>query len=102
MKDKVITLPQRSEMYKRLVAVMEETHVVEQFYPLLLKHAGTQKVAKGVVIAILLGIDDYTRDLPPYAQRILLKEVPAFVDAMVDDKGVAEDAKKYYRSVSNG
>lgn len=93
MSEKVITLPGAEEMLARLIKVSDIGHAQEQFYPLLLEHAGTEKVAEGVTMMLVLAICDYTAGLPPMMAAVMFTMAPRFIDALVDDKEVAEQAK---------
>jgi hypothetical protein len=60
-KDKVgesFTLPNKDEMLARLIAVDDNSHLQQKFYPRLLKNAGTVKVPMGVVMMLTLAIHD--------------------------------------------
>lgn len=97
MNDKVITLPNHEEMLGRLLKISDETHLKEGLYPILLESAGQTRVAGGVVITLALAIHDYTEGLPPAMANLLYKQVPDFIDALIDDKEVAEQAKKFFQ-----
>jgi hypothetical protein len=94
-KDAVVTLPNRDEMLKRLVSVSDESHFQERFYPILLRSANRELVAGGVVMMFTLAIHDYTKGMPPMMANLVYMYVPRFIDALVDDKQVASDAKKF-------
>lgn len=93
MSDKVITLPNREEMQQRLLAVDDNSHLQERFYPLLLQHAGEEKVARGVVMLLALAIYDYTSGMPPVMSGLMYMKADSYIDALVDDPEVAEAAK---------
>jgi hypothetical protein len=92
---KVITLPNREEMLKRLLLVDADGYLVEKFYPLLLKDAGRQLVAKGVVMLFIQTLHDYTDGMPPMMWSVMFSRVPDYIDALVDDKEVATEAKAF-------
>jgi hypothetical protein len=96
MKDKVIYLPSKEEMLRRLVSVNPETHFQDHFYPLLLKHAETKIVAVGVVTMLTLAIIDYTEGMLPVFANIMYSHVPSFIEALIDDVEVKEEAKKFF------
>lgn len=58
MAEKRITLPDHEEMLRRLVAVDDNDHLQERFYPILLQSAGRQLVGQGVVMMFTLAISD--------------------------------------------
>jgi hypothetical protein len=97
MSDKAIVLPDRAEMLRRLVAVRDNSHYQERFYPILLKDAGQRRVAAGVVMMFTLAIHDYTQGMPPMVANLVHMDVPEFIDALVDDKEVAEAAKAFLK-----
>ncbi len=92
---KRITLPEREEMLRRLVAANDEPHYQEGLYPLLLKNAGQQRIAGGVVTMFALAIADYTKDMPGTMRSLVFMSVPDLIDALVDDKEVADEAKAF-------
>lgn len=95
MKEKVITLPAREEMLDRLKKVSDNSHMQERFYPILLKHAGEEKVAQGVVMMLALAIHDYVEGMPPMMSNLMYMQAPQFIEALVDDKEVAQQAKTF-------
>jgi len=97
MNEKTIVLPDRKEMLKRLVAVSDESHFQERFYPILAQSAGRELVASGVVMMLTLAIHDYTKGMPPMMAGLVHMYVPQFIDALVDDKEVAEQAKVFHK-----
>ncbi len=94
-KQKIITLPDRDEMLKRLLKVSDDSHMQERFYPILLKKAGQKQVALGVVNMLALAIHDYTEGLPPVMTTMMYMQVPEFIDALVDDPEAAKEAKGF-------
>lgn len=58
------TLPDREELLRRLRLVSDNAHFEERFFPLILKHAGTEKVAMGVVMLMELALYDYLQGMP--------------------------------------
>lgn len=83
-------------MLTRLLKVNGENHLQERFYPILLKNAGSQKVAQGVVLLIQLAIYDYLQGLPPMMEPIMQMMVPDLIKALIDDEGVASEAQRFY------
>lgn len=100
-KDKVVKLPNREEMLKRLLKVSDESHFQERFYPILLQSAERELVAQGVVMMLTLAIHDYVQGMPPMMAGIVHMYVPQFIDALVDDKQVAEEAKAFHKEATN-
>lgn len=93
MSEKVITLPNRDEMLRRLIGVSDTMLQQERFYPLLLESAEGERSAQGVAAMLVLAIHDYVEDLPPIMARLMYPLAPKFVEALVDDQEVAEEAK---------
>ena len=102
MSEKTIVLPTREDMLRRLIAVRDNSHYQERFYPILLKAAGQRRVAQGVVMMFTLAIHDYTQGLPPMMANLVYMDVPEFIDALVDDKEVAEEAKTFLEQALKG
>lgn len=95
--EKTITLPSKERMLERLIAVNDNTHLKERFYPKLLREAGNQKVAMGVVLMIQLAIHDYAQGMPPSVAVAMQLMVDRLIDALVEDAGVAQEAKEFYK-----
>ncbi len=92
----VIVLPAADEMLQRLIAVNDHLHFQGQFYPILLKDAGRELSANGIVLMLFMAIYDYTEGMPPIARVVILDEIPQFIDALVTDPKLAEAAKAVY------
>jgi len=75
-------LPDRDEMLRRLVALDNNSHLVQKFYPKLLKDAGTEKFPLGVVMLLILAIADYTKGMPIQMQGIMEMKVPEIIKCM--------------------
>lgn len=80
--EKLITLPDEAEMLERLKAVSDEPHLVERFYPILLKNAGQEKTPQGVELIVALAIYDYVKDLPPVMSALMNMRMEDFVEAL--------------------
>lgn len=98
---KVFTLPNRDEMMRRLTSVMDEPHAIQNFYPLLARHAGEEKAGMGVVMMLQLAIHDYTQGMPPIMANILQMRVDDFLKALIDDEEALEEALTMMRTVRN-
>lgn len=59
MTERLITLPDRDEMANRLVAFDGSGHMVRNFYPRLLREAGTSVPVMGYVMIMSLAVADY-------------------------------------------
>lgn len=95
MNEKTITLPNRDEMLQRLLKVNDISHLQERFYPILLKSAGQERVAQGVVLMLMLAIHDYIKGMPKVMEGVMCMQAPQFIDALVEDHEVAEQAKQF-------
>lgn len=100
--EKVIILPSREEMLARLLRVNDNSHMQEKFYPILLKDAGQERVALGVVMMLAMAIHDYTKGMPPIMASTLYMEAPHFIDALVDDPEAAKEAKVFLKEAMAG
>ena len=97
MSEKVITLPNRDEMLERLVKVSDNSHLQERFYPILLKQAGQERVAQGIVMMLALAIHDYVEGMPPVMANLMYMQAPDFIDALVSDPETAKEAKGFLK-----
>lgn len=98
MSDKIITLPNAQEIVSRLTKAYDDAYMAERFYPLIAQEAGRELVAEGVVMMLALKIHDFVASgYPPVMTGILHMYVPQFIDALVDDKDVAETAKTFHK-----
>ena len=95
MSEKVITLPNRDEMLKRLLKVSDNSHMQERFYPILLKQAGQERVARGIVMMLALAIHDHVEGMPPVMANLMYMQAPDFIDALVSDAETAKAAKSF-------
>lgn len=81
-KEELITLPDEAEMLDKLKAVNDNPHMVERFYPILLKNAGQERTPDGVKLMVALAIYDYVKDLPPVMSTMMNMELDDFVEAL--------------------
>lgn len=98
MANKIIILPLEEEMLQRLLMVDDSSHLQQHFYPKLLKEAGKEKEAMGVVMLLQCTIYEYlnVQDLPGVIVVTMNQKVPGFIDALVFDKEVAKEAKAHF------
>lgn len=96
---KNVVLPKQEEILERLRQVDNDDCLVERFYPLIAEEAGCELVAEGVAMMLTLKVHDFAESYPPPMGAFLSLYVPRFIDALVDDKEVAEDAKKWLKQV---
>lgn len=95
--ENVIRLPEAEEMKRRLLSVDDNSHLQQEFYPILLEQAGQKRVAMGIVEMLTLAIHDYTNGMPATMSRLLHMRANEFVDALIDDARVATAAKAQLR-----
>jgi len=97
---KVIMLPRRDEMLRRLISAFDESHAIRNFYPLLLEHAGQEITGTGIVLMLTLAAADYTRTMPSVVTQALYTRMSAFVNALVDDDEVRNEALQGLRAAN--
>lgn len=98
MDKKSYTLPTAAEIVERLKKANDDAYLVETFYPTIAKEAGRELIAEGIVMMFTLKIYDYQQSgYRPVIGSILQMQVPRFIDALVDDKEVAEAAKAFHQ-----
>lgn len=97
---KIITLPDRDDMLKRLLEVSDSSHLQERFYPILLEQAGQELVTpEGIAMMLALAIHDYLNGLPLIIASQMYMQVPDFIDALVSDAEIAKEAKSLMREI---
>lgn len=90
-----ITLPKKEDLHSRLLEVDEDMGFQIHLYPKILNSAGQSKTAMSVVILLQVAISQYAGGVP-LIETCLLVRMHEFIDALVIDKGVAEEAKEYF------
>ena len=99
MADATFTLPERKEMLDKLVAVQDNQHLRQKFYPLLLKDAGEEKVPMGVVMMLQLALYDYTEGMPPVMGKAMNMWMPQYIEALCPTEEAAQEAKAVWEQV---
>ncbi len=62
MNEQLVILPEPEEMLERLVSTDDSQYMRDRFYPHLIRHAGEEKAAEGVLIMLLLAVEElYSR-----------------------------------------
>ena len=71
----------------------------EKFYPLIAQEAGRELVAEGIVMMLTLKIYDFMKKggYPAIVENILHMYIPQIIDALIEDKEVAEKAKSFHQ-----
>ncbi len=90
---KIIILPNKEEMLKRLMKVSDNSHLNQKFYPLLLESAGKEIAPQGVVMMFAFAINKYVEGMPQVVEELLYMYVPDFITALINDVEVAEQIK---------
>lgn len=99
MGNAMIVLPSHDEMSARLLKVDEDSHVRSNFHPLLLKFAGQQRTASGVVMTILLAMSEYLKGMPPMMGLLMHDQVEGYIDALVTDPEAKREASAFHQQV---
>lgn len=89
---KTFSLPSESEMRLRLQTVSDEPYLAEKLYPLLLRHAGQELTATGLVLAVQGALLDYAQGRPPIMSGIIQMYLNPIVVALVDDEDIKAEA----------
>lgn len=99
MNDKVITLPASPEEIIQRLRKVQNDDLANALYKRIAKKAGQELVADGVVNMFALNIHTtVTEDgYQPFFINLMLGFIPAWIDALIDDKEVAEEAKRTYQ-----
>lgn len=96
MSSKVITLPDRDEMFERLLKITDNPHVRQRLYPDLLKQACQKYTTpQEVVIMLLLIIHDYVHGMPSVMADMIYGQAHRFIDALISDTKTAKEAKSF-------
>lgn len=98
-KRNVGNIPNREELLNRLVEVNNDSHLVADFSPHLLKYAGSQKNGMGVVMAFELALADFLQGYPPIIGNALRVDMDRYIDALMPNELVAADAKAFRAEV---
>ena len=92
---KAISLPEAEDMTKRLEALNVDVHLREGFHPLLFEHAGRKLYYEGIVLVIATATYTYCIRMTQAREWLIIQLVIGeYVDALVDDKEVAEQVKQ--------
>ncbi len=92
---KTVVLPGRDEMLRRLLTINDSPHLQQKFYPLILKEAGIEADAQAIVMIFTLAISTYVQGLPQQVEMLMYVQLPHYIDALIDDKEVAVEAKVF-------
>lgn len=95
----IITLPSVETLLTRLMKVNQDSHCVENFYPLLLKNAGQEREPEGIVLLLQLAIYDYTEGMPAIVTAQVNMDMDRYIDALVPDESAANETKACWAAV---
>jgi hypothetical protein len=90
---KTIVLPNREVMLARLRKMSATPFMEQRFYSLLLRHAGGEKVAVGIIMMIFDALFELDKIPGSVSSRIFKFMMFDLVDALVDDEEVKNAAK---------
>jgi hypothetical protein len=83
-------------MHSRLVAFDDSSILQDEFYPLLLKNADTERTAEGAAVLMVLAIQLFSRECEPSWESRLYARIDELMDAFIGDgpdrNGVARNA----------
>ncbi len=97
---KLIKLPDDpKEIVERLTKVLDEHNIVEKIYYIIAESAGRELYPQGVVMMFTLAAHDFSLDYGAIAGNVTLRFIPRWIDALIDDKDAAEQAKSFLSGV---
>lgn len=95
MQNTLVRFPNEQEMLRRLIGVRNIDHLKEHFYPKLAVQAGDELEASGIAILFITAHTEYVENAPQWLVREMHVLLPLFVDSIIDDREIAEEAKKW-------
>jgi hypothetical protein len=101
---KAIKLPSASEIMERLSRVDNDPFMTNRFYSSIASEAGRKLVARELVKMLTQKIQDFASSVSSGSYSLvlvylLLMKVPSYIDALVDDQEVADEAKRFHQEV---
>lgn len=98
---RVVTLPEDpQDIIRRLSTVNDEFTLVSRLYPRIAESARRELAPGGIVNMFLLAVYDYMQEgYPPTIRARLYMSIPHWIDALIDDREVAEAAKQWLEQV---
>lgn len=88
-------LPDRDELHRRLLSVVDEPHIVRGLYPRIEEHAGRVFPALGFILMWTLALNDYTTGMPPQVAMVQETAVHLYARALIDDPAVLQQTLTY-------
>jgi hypothetical protein len=98
MSDVVVTFPNRETIIKKLAQVDVIPYMAKNIHPKIAELAGEERSAHGIAFFFFLLITDYMaeNDSPNYLGKGIGLLIPNYIDVLVDDVSVAQEAKQLY------
>ena len=99
-----IILDNADLLLSRLMKVNNDPHLVEKFYPLVTKHALSEKAAIGIVMILNLAIYDYCKGMPSSMYAVMNLMVPRWIDALTEGAPQAfrDEAQAIWLKIRSG
>jgi len=94
MGQKSVKLPWQGELMHRLLAANDDPNLYEHLYPIFFRHLGREMTADDIARMVGCAIQEYAGGMPRGVQDRLYELAPRFIDALVRDRGVADEAKR--------
>lgn len=89
------------EIMQRLTSVSNESNIVERLYPQIAEAAGRELLPQGLVLLLTLAAEDFGRQYAPPIGGFVVKFIPLWIDALVDQKGFAKYAKDWLKKAED-
>jgi hypothetical protein len=101
---KLVTLPTAPELKELLERADDNAHRRENLHPLLIKYAGQQKTTSGVVLMLMLALNDYAVPLGPAMVEQVLAIAPKYIGYLIvyDRDALAEAEACLAQSLAAG
>ncbi|MEU4506788.1 hypothetical protein [Streptomyces sp. NPDC024089] len=92
MPSSTITLPDHDELLRRLKSVDDSPEKIAKFYPAITDRAGSTLNGTGIAVTLALGAKKYLDGQPQIVSAVVMRELPEYVCAIVDDPRVRQEA----------
>lgn len=96
MNEKLYVLPSSEEIVARLTVVRND-ELTRRVYLAVSRSAGRELNAEGILLLLQFALDEALPKKAPPSFTSMQEYIPAWIDALVDDKQVAEAAKQSHR-----
>ena len=95
----LVKMPTSAVMLQKLSSVNNTSHFVQKLYPKFAAMAEQKLEPSGLVLGLLLAIRDYSKGMPAMLEGMTVELIPIFIEALVEDKQKAQQAKDYFKSL---